>query len=142
MMTTTWGAFPVLDRVFDEAVRSSVRGGDRSAFPIAADLREKSDDYTFQLDVPGVKVEDLEITLTNRVLTIRGERRFEAGHDEKVTRGRPYGQFVVSYALPDSIEGDGLTADLAEGVLSVRVPKQPKAQPRKIPIGSVRGEST
>ncbi len=59
MMTTTWGAVPVLDRLLAEASRSSVRGGDRSAFPIAADVRERSDDYAFQLDVPGVKVEDL-----------------------------------------------------------------------------------
>ena len=42
----------------------------------------------------------------------------------------------MSYALPDGIEGENLTADLTDGVLTIRVPKHPKAQPRKIPIGS------
>jgi HSP20 family protein len=137
MITTTWEAFPSLDRVFDEAIRSTRRGrAEGPSFPIAADVREKSDEYTLELDVPGVKLEDLEITLMNRELTIRGARRFEAGRDEKVTRGRPYGPFAVTFTLPQSVEGDALTAGLAEGVLSIHVPKQPKAKPRKVPIES------
>ncbi len=137
MMTTMWNVVPALDRAFDEAVRSAFRGGPTTAaFPVAADIREKNDAYTVDLDVPGVKQGDLEITVTNRVLTIKGARRFEAGENEKVTWGRPYGEFAVSYGLPDGIEGDALTADLADGVLTIRVPKLPKAQPRKIPIGS------
>ena len=65
-MMTTWSAIPTLDRVFDEVLRStSKRGVDTGAFPIAADVHEKSDAYTFQFDVPGVKTEDIEITLEN-----------------------------------------------------------------------------
>jgi HSP20 family protein len=133
-MMTTWGAIPTLDRVFDEALRSALRsGGDRPSFPVAADISEKNEEYTFQLDVPGVKLDDLEITLEGRVLAIRGMRRLERG---QVSCGRPHGPFAVSYALPGTIEGENLTADLADGVLTIRVPKQPKVQPRKIPIGS------
>ena len=136
-MMTAWTAIPNLDRVFDDALRAAFRnGGSRAAFPVAADIRERNDEYSFQLDVPGVKLDDLEITLENRVLAIRGVRRFERGENEKVTFGRPHGPFAVSYALPEGIEGDNLTADLADGVLTVRVPKQPKVQPRRIPIGS------
>jgi HSP20 family protein len=83
-----------------------------------------------------VKLDDLEITLENRVLAVRGVRRLERDENEKVTGGRPHGPFAVSCALPEGIEGDNLTADLADGVLTVRVPKQPKVQPRRIPIGS------
>ena len=136
-MMTTWSAIPTLDRVFDAALRSPFRSGSAKAtFPVAADIREKNDEYTFQLDVPGVKREDLEITLDNHVLAIQGVRRYERGENEKVTLGRPYGSFAVSYALPDGIEGASLTAELADGVLTVRVPKQPNAQPRRIPVGS------
>ena len=135
-MMTTRSAVPTLDRVFDEVVRSAFRGGaDTEPFTVGADIRESESEYTFQFDVPGVKVEELEITLTNRVLAVRGARRFEAGENEKVSRGRPHGPFAVSYSLPDSIDGESLTADLADGVLTIRVPKHPKAQPRKIPIG-------
>jgi HSP20 family protein len=136
-MMTTWGAIPTLDRVFDEAFRSALRTrGDRSTFPVAADISEKKEEYTFQLDVPGVKIDDVEITLENRVLAIKGVRRLERGQNEKVTWGRPHGRFAVSYVLPVGIEGENPTADLADGVLTVRVPKQPKVQPRRIPIGS------
>jgi HSP20 family protein len=133
----TWSSIPTLDRVLDEALRSALRSeGEGAAFPVAADIRERNDGYTFQLDVPGVNRDDLEITLDRRVLTIRGMRRFERGQDEKVTSSRPYGSFVASYALPEGIEGENLTAELADGVLTVRVPKEAKAQARKIPIGS------
>jgi HSP20 family protein len=135
-MMTTRSAVPTLDRVFDELVRSAFRGGaNTEPFAVGADVRENDSEYTFKFDVPGVKVDDLEITLTNRALAVRGARRFEAGENEKVSRGRPHGPFAVSYSLPDSIDGEKLTADLADGVLTIRVPKHPKAQPRKIPIG-------
>jgi HSP20 family molecular chaperone IbpA len=135
-MMTTWSAVPTLDRIFDETLRSPFRSRSaRATFPVAGDISEKNGEYTFQLDVPGVKREDIEITLDNHVLAIHGVRRFEPGKNEKVTLGRPYGSFAVSYALPEGIEGASLTAELADGVLTVRVPKQPSAQPRRIPIG-------
>jgi HSP20 family protein len=134
-MMTTRSTVPTLERVFDEVVRSAFRGGaDTEPFTMAADIRENEREYTFQFDVPGVKVDDLEITLANRVLAVRGARHFEGGENEKVARGRPHGRFAVSYSLPDSIEGEKMTADLADGVLTIRVPKHPKAQPRRIPI--------
>ena len=135
-MMTTWSAIPTLDRVFDEVLRSTFKGAvGTGAFPVAADVHEKSDAYTFQFDVPGVKAEDLEITLENRKLAIRGVRRFVGGENERAACSRPHGQFAMSYALPDSVEGENLTADLTDGVLTIRVPKPPKAQPRNIPIG-------
>ena len=135
-MMTTRNFVPTLDRVFDEVVRAAFRGeSDAVPFTMAADIRESDCGYTFQLDVPGVKADDLEITLTNRVLAVRGARHFASGENEKVARGRPHGPFAASYSLPDSVEGERLTADLADGVLTIQVPKHPKAQPRKIPIG-------
>ena len=136
-MLTTWSAIPVLERVFDEALRSTPRGSERATFPVAADIGEKDDGYTFQIDVPGVKIEDIEITLADRVLAIRGTRHVEAEESDNVTRGRPSGPFAVSYELPEGIDGENLTAGLADGVLTVRVPKQPKMQPRKIAIGGL-----
>jgi len=136
-MMTTWSAIPTLDRVFDEVLRSAFKGGvDTGGFPVAADVHERSDAYTFQFDVPGVKAEDLEITVENRKLSIRGVRHFVGEESERAACSRPHGRFAASYALPDGIEGDDLTADLADGVLTIRVPKPPKTQPRRIPIGS------
>jgi HSP20 family protein len=135
-MMTTRNAVPSLDRVFDEVVRAAFKGeSDAVPFTMAVDIRENERGYTFQFDVPGVKADDLEITLANGVLAVRGVRHFASGENEKVARGRPHGPFAASYSLPDGIEGESLTADLADGVLTIQVPKQPKAQPRRIPIG-------
>jgi HSP20 family protein len=90
----------------------------------------------FHCDVPGVKQEDLEVTLENHVLTIKGTRRFDGKESEQVMLGRGYGAFSRSFTLPDALDDDHLTANLADGVLTVRIPKEPKAQPRKIAIGS------
>jgi HSP20 family protein len=90
----------------------------------------------FVCDVPGVKADDLQVTVDNHVLTIKGARRFEGKENEQVILGRAYGTFSRSYTLPDAVDDARLEADLADGVLTVRIPKHPKAQPRRIPIGS------
>lgn len=83
-----------------------------------------------------MKQQDIEITLTNRVLTIKGTRSFEGKNTEQVMLGRSYGAFSRSYTLPEALDEANLTAELADGVLTVRIPKLPKAQPRKIQIGT------
>ena len=134
-MMTTWSAIPVLGRVFEEGLRSTPRESEGATFSVPADVFEKDNEFSFQLDVPGVKIEDLQITLTDRVLAVRGVRHFEAEESDTGRRGRPSRPFAVSYELPEGIDGENLTAGLADGVLTVRVPKQPKMQPRKISIG-------
>jgi HSP20 family protein len=135
-MMTTSSAIPVLGRVFEEGLRSTSRGSEGATSSIPADIFEKDNEFTFQLDVPGVKIEDLQITLTDRVLAVRGVRHFEAEESDTGTRGRHSRPLAVSYELPEGIDGENLTAGLADGVLTVRVPKQPKMQPRKIAIAS------
>jgi HSP20 family protein len=105
------------------------------SFNPAIDVRANDAEVTLICDVPGVRQEDLEITLANRVLTIKGMRRFDGRENERVTLGRTYGSFSRSYTLPESLDEAQLAAELADGVLTVRIPKLPKAQPRKIQIG-------
>jgi HSP20 family protein len=88
-----------------------------------------------------VKQEDLEITLTNHLLTIKGSRRFDSRENEQVMLGRAYGSFSRSYTLPDALDEEKLAAELADGVLTIRIPKLPQAQPRKIQIGSSAGDA-
>jgi len=76
------------------------------------------------------------VTLENRVLTIRGTRKFESKDDEQVMLGRAYGSFSRAYTLPDYADDANLAANLADGVLTLRIPKQAKAKPRKIQIGN------
>jgi HSP20 family protein len=104
-------------------------------FQPTIDVRASDDAVVFVCDVPGVRREDLEITLENRVLTIRGSRKLDVSDKEQVMLGRSYGSFVRSYTLPDSVDDGNLAADLADGVLTITIPKLARAKPRRIQIG-------
>ena len=135
-MLTTWDAVSTLDRMFDDVMGSAFGTATNSrTFDPTIDVRASDKEVAFICDVPGVKQEDLEVTLENHVLTIKGMRKFDGKEDERVMLGRAYGAFHRAYTLPDSLDEENLTAHLADGVLTVRIPKQPKAKPRKIHIG-------
>ncbi len=144
-MLTAWNAIPMLDRLFDDVMNGAAGTslGTASAqhpYVPAIDVRTNVDEVVFVCDVPGVKESDLEITLESGTLTIRGRRRYEGGEKDQVWLGRSYGAFERSFTLPDTIDESGLAAGLADGVLTIRVPKKPQAKPRRIPIGG--GDTT
>ncbi len=140
-MLTTWDAVSTLDRMFDDVMGSALGTATSSrTFEPTIDIRASESEVLFVCDVPGVKDEDLEVTLENHVLTIKGTRRFEARPNEQVVLGRAYGAFQRSFTLPESLDDEKLSANLANGVLTVRIPKHPKAQPRRIPIGNGSSE--
>ena len=140
-MFTPLDAVPMLDGGFDDVMGSAFGYATRtSPFTPSADVVAKEHELVFQIDVPGVKQESLEVTLENRVLSIKGSRRYEAGptDEDRCCWGGRTGEFALQYTLPETADGEKLAAHLADGVLTVRVPKHSKAQPRKIQIGGGR----
>lgn len=138
-MNAAWSAFPMLDRLFDDVMTGVGGTAFKASSPVRSfspdiDVRANDEEIVFTADVPGLKHDDLEITLDDGVLTIKGQRRYEGSGKEKVWLGRSYGSFSRSFTLPDTVDAERLAADLADGVLTVRVPQQPKARPRKITI--------
>ena len=141
-MLTTWNAVSTLDRMFDDVMGSAFgTATGNQTFSPAIDVRASDTEVALVCDVPGVKQEDLELTLENHVLTIKGTRRFDSRQNEQVMLGRAYGSFSRSYTLPDALDEEKLSAELADGVLTIRIPKLPQAQPRKIQIGGSAGDS-
>ncbi|MEZ4264438.1 MAG: Hsp20/alpha crystallin family protein [Polyangiaceae bacterium] len=143
-MLTAWTALPMLDRLFDDVMsgvaRPSFGGvGPRLTYSPAIDVRANADEIVLVCDVPGLKREDLQVTLEAGTLTIKGQRRYDGGDKDQVWLSRSYGAFEKSFALPDHIEAENVSADLADGVLTVRVPKKPQAKPRRIEIGAGAG---
>jgi HSP20 family protein len=131
----------VFDRVVDDVMRSALgTATNRRSYEPEFDIRTDDDKVLFHLDVPGIKDSDLDITVENGTLTIRGTRKFEPGHPkQQLMLGRAYGTFRRAFALPDSVDTEKLTARLADGVLSIEIPKQQRAKPRKITIASGDG---
>lgn len=140
-MLTIWNANTAFDRVFDDVMRSAFNGvAPATSYTPAVDIRARDEDLLFSVDVPGVAADDLNVTIERDILTVKGSRKLEASENERLSLGRPYGEFTLRYTLPEGMDSEHLTADLANGVLTLRIPKLPKAQPRRIQIGT--GAST
>jgi HSP20 family protein len=104
------------------------------------DIRETDDAFLFKADMPGVRQEDLDISLAGNNLSISGKRERDVEQDEGTvhTYERSYGQFMRSFTLPESADLDQVRCDLKDGVLNLVVPKRAGSTPqrRKIQIGS------
>jgi HSP20 family protein len=136
-MVTTLAVVPTLDRVLDDVIESAFGTATNSrAFEPAIDVRVSDGEVLVLCDMPGVKSEDLDVTLESRVLTIKATRKFDRKDRERVLFGRTYGTICRAYTLPDSCDEENLSASLADGVLTIRIAKHRKAVPRKIPIGA------
>ena len=100
------------------------------------DIYETDQEIVLKIELPEMKKDDVRLTLENNVLTLRGERRFEA----KVEREnyhrveRNYGQFLRSFALPTFVEGKKIFAEFNEGVLTVTMPKNKAATSKHIDV--------
>ncbi len=105
-------------------------------FVPAFDVRETGDAYVFEADLPGVREEDVEISLTGNRLTVRGRRESERREqeDQYFAAERSYGSFVRSFTLPEGSDPDQVRAEFKNGVLGLTVPKKPEVQPRRITI--------
>lgn len=106
------------------------------------DIKEEADKFIVTADLPGVEPKDIEVSMENNVLTIKGER-----HLERAEEGKSYsrlerfsGTFCRQFSLPDSIENEKIQAKSKNGVLAIIVPKKEREMARKIEVKSEEGE--
>jgi HSP20 family protein len=107
------------------------------------EVRETGDSYVFKADLPGVKEDDLDITLTENRLTVSGKREVEdqREQDRYFVYERSYGTFTRSFTLPEGVSSDNVRADLKDGVLSLILPKRPEVQPKRISLKGASGQN-
>jgi HSP20 family protein len=102
----------------------------------AVDIHEEDSCYMLTADIPGVNRQDVEITLEDGMLTVKGERKSETGVSEEGYRRkeRIHGTFVRQFNLPDTVDTANITARAEDGVLKIAIPKQEKPEPKKITV--------
>ena len=125
-----------MDRVFEDFL--SGWGVRKGAFAPPVDVHETEADVVVAVEVPGMTAEEIDISVSNDVLSIRGEKKSEheeKGRDYHVVE-RSYGSFQRSIPLPAAVKSDGATAACKDGVLTVTLPKAERARARKIEIKS------
>jgi HSP20 family protein len=100
----------------------------------AVDLCETADQFVIKAELPGVPRGHLRISLQEGRLTLQGRReaRVTCEHYHQIERG--HGEFCRSFALPPAVDTDRITADLADGVLTIVVPKAPDAGPHRVSV--------
>jgi HSP20 family protein len=123
-----------IDRLFDDTFAR-----DGSSFTPAVDIKENDNEIRLDLELPGLKPEDVEITAENGVLTVRGEKQVERKEGDESRYQiieRAYGTFMRTFQLPQGIDADQIKAEFNNGVLSLHIPKAALPQPKRIQINA------
>jgi len=127
-----------LNSIFNDFARQDAATETLAAgnFVPAVDVYEDSQKLVLKLEVPGVRKEDLDIRVEGRTLTVKGERKFESEEkEENFTRiERRFGSFVRSFTLPPTVNTEEVSAQTADGVLSISLAKKAEAKPRQIEV--------
>jgi len=126
-----------LDWLNDETWMGSDGGSGADTVP-AMDVREADGGYVVEVAMPGIRPEDVEVTLDGRVLTIRGKtstQHEEGDQGRYLLRERRMTSFARSITLPAEIDGEAVTSTFEDGELRLRLPISSRAGSRRIPIG-------
>jgi len=131
-----------IDRMFDTRLHTIGGNGEdqlaTSDWVPAVDIREEDERYVIHADVPGVKPEDIEVSMENGILMIKGHRYSESKDEregyKRVERVR--GNFFRRFSLPDTADAEAISARSNDGVLEIVIPKQAKVMPKRIKVES------
>ena len=125
-----------MNQLMEESfVRPTAAQGGQNFVP-ALDLSETAEGYLVEAALPGVKPEDVEVTVENNVLTIKGEARQEVDEQKRNFHRveRRFGSFQRTIGLPTTVKADAIQASLTNGVLRLEIPKAEEVKPRKISV--------
>lgn len=130
-----------MDRLFEDSFVNpttwrSITGSETGGVMPAMDVHENADELVVTASLPGVKADDVDITITGQTLTIKGEMKADetVNRDQYLYRERRYGTFNRTIQLPVRVEGDKADATFEDGVLTLRIPKAEEVKPRQIKI--------
>lgn len=137
--------FDRFDRMFDRMLTRLLRDWEHSFWGLeswrerwvpAMEVSETSDAYIIRIELPGMKTEDIEVTLQDDILTVRGKReRSEERKDETIHFvERSYGEFVRSLRIPADVNVNAIEASYKDGILEVHLPKSEERKPRRIEV--------
>jgi len=127
-----------MGRMFEQQHPSSEEGSSiaTSDWTPAVDIKETEKEFLIHADIPGVDPDDIDVHMEDGMLTIKGERDSETKEQrdgyKRIERQR--GSFYRRFSLPDTANADKISAKSKNGVLEITIPKQEKAQPRKIEV--------
>jgi len=128
-----------MDRLFDNTFFGRDWEWEPVSGQLSLDVAETDDEYLVKASVPGINLDDLDITFSGKTLTIKGEYKEEEAKEgaHYHLRERRYGSFARSIGLPSAVESDAIEARYEAGVLTLRLPKTEEVKPKRIAVHSV-----
>jgi len=127
-----------VSQLMEDSIVNPTRLGSTDALSMALNVSETQDEYIVEAVLPGLRPEDVDITIQDNVLTIRGETRKEQQSGSKQANfhvmERRYGRFSRSVSLPSVVKVDEVRATLENGILHLEIPKAEEVKPRKIAV--------
>jgi HSP20 family protein len=142
MNLVSWTPFGDTDDLYERLIGRpfspkglSLLGSDVQWRPVA-NVAETAKEYTIKVDLPEVSKKDIDVSVRDGILTIKGERRMEKESEGEKQHRREtfYGTFSRSFTLPEDVDQSKIEAECKDGVLRVELPKTEKAQPRPVEI--------
>lgn len=136
--TTPFDALWDMRREMERLMNGLTTETQTTSWYLPAEVLETDNEIRFQIEVPGLRPDDIDLTVENHVLTVSGERKWE--HEEGKKEGdyhvfeRRYGKFERSFAVPQQVNTAKIDASYENGVLKVTLPKMEEAKPRRIQI--------
>ena len=127
-----------MERAFEDAVEHAGYWDQPASWTLALDVAEDENAYFVTASIAGINPDDIEITLNDNVLTVRGETEAQA-EKEGVTwhlKERRYGSFQRSLTLPTPVDVDSIEATYIDGVLNLNVPKVEEVKPKRIAVNA------
>jgi HSP20 family protein len=136
--TSAWApthSYPInrLDTWFDQFFGDDGGSPNRAWAGMPVALWDDEDHFYIEAELPGVMDREVDVTVHNGMLFIRGERRPEEGR-RYLYNSRSFGRFERVITLPEAVNADDVHATLKDGILSVTLPKSPEAKPKKISL--------
>ncbi len=133
-----WSPAELMSRDFEDLFRMPFLPAwrERAGWMPAIDMYEKDDMYVIKAELPGMKQDDLDITLSGNTLTIRGEKKTEEETEEKgyYRSERYYGSFARSVQVPSSVDTGKIEATYEDGVLQINLPKSEEMKAKKVEV--------
>lgn len=136
-----WSLLNQLQRELERAHEGSPGEGSiaTAEWTPTVDIKEDKDSFVIFADIPGVKPEDIDISMENGVLTIKGNKTSEARTEQEGYKRveRTYGSFYRRFSLPDTANAEAISAKSKHGVLEIVIPKREAVKPKKISVDSI-----
>ena len=127
-----------MNRLFDTFIRGDLvdEGTLGSAWSPAVDILEQDDSFVLEAELPGLKKDDVKISVQDNILTLRGEKKDEQKESKKgyLRIETNYGSFTRSFTLPTTINSSKIEAEFKDGILKIQIPKAEEAKSKMIEV--------